>query len=220
MSVKHSEYKKSIDVILKCWNVNTDAFQLNSFSVLIVPGDRTQLSVRLLLKKKKKSWHLLLEKNKTKHHIPPGLPVCDYKQTIWLPKASWYYTFPGVNTTPTSQPFFFRYFLSDSVNPQSQGVGVGVGDWGTGQKRDRGNVRCWWAAVCGGTSGGTLRDWQVALIRRVHLGREENFAYLFGRELYQGTFIALKGRKEKRERWETMEPAAKILHNTAYTEVS
>lgn len=46
------------------------------------------------------------------------------------------------------------------------------------------------------------------------------FAYLFGRELYQGTFVALKGRKEKRERWETRETAAKILRNTAYTEVS
>lgn len=26
---------------------------------------------------------------------------------------------------------------------------------------------------------------------------EENVAYLFGRELYQGTFVALKGKKEK-----------------------
>lgn len=35
---------------------------------------------------------------------------------------------------------------------------------------------------------------------RVVLIREENVAYLFGCELYQGTFVALKGRKEKCER--------------------
>lgn len=145
MSVKHGEYKKSIDVILKCWNVNTDAFQLNSFSVLIVPGDRTQLSVRLLLKKKKGKEKLtppprIKKKQKTPH--PTRVACLRLQADDLTAKGKLVLHFPRRQHNPHIPTFFFfRYFLSDSVNPQSQGVGVGVGGRGTGQKRDRGNVR-------------------------------------------------------------------------------
>lgn len=107
MSVKQGDYKESTDEILKCWKANTDTFQQISFSVLIVPGDRTQLSARLVLEKKKKK-KLTPSHRKKKLHNPPGSTVCDYTQTIRLPKASWYYTPPAINTALTSQPPFFQ----------------------------------------------------------------------------------------------------------------
>lgn len=67
--------------------------------------------------------------------------------------------------------------------------------------------------MCGGGAGAQVKgeteemlgvdEWQFAASldkERVALVREENVAYLFGCELYQGTFVALKGRKEQCER--------------------
>lgn len=71
--------------------------------------------------------------------------------------------------------------------------------------------------------------WAAATLDKewVALVREKNVAYLFGCELYQGTFVALKGKREKWERLsllfcKTVEnngAAARTLCNNDYAEV-
>lgn len=96
---------KYTDRKLNCLTLDVDTCQLSSFSVPRPWRQNSTISTALVKTLALTPPNFFLSSFPSPH-IPPELTVCDYKHSIWLPKASWCNTF-----SPFPPPQINLFFL-------------------------------------------------------------------------------------------------------------